>query len=358
MRLIRTTLQEVLEAEMTEALGAAKSERTAGRNGYRSGYYGRTLDHAGGQAGAAGAAGSHGAVFDRAVRALSALGAGVGGGAGGDVRARCLDAQGQGDHRRVMRAQLFGVVHQHDQQTTGRRAWPNSPARPLDEAFPYLIVDARYERVREAGVIVSQAVLIAIGIDWEGRRQMLAVELANRESRSSWSDFLLRTQGARASRRGVRGLRRSCGAEGGDSRSPAGSGLAALLRPFPAQRPGLRAAQGRRRLPAGAALALRPPRSGRSPARSGGLAGQVGGQIPEAHRLGGREHRGDADLLPAAAAASQAPEDHQHAGAVKRGDQTPHPCGADLPQRARAACAWSAPWPSRPTRTGSSSIVI
>ena len=45
-------------------------------------------------------------------------------------------------------------------------------------------------RVREAGVIVSQAVLIAIGIDWDGRRQILGVELANRESRSSWRDFL------------------------------------------------------------------------------------------------------------------------------------------------------------------------
>src|SRR5262249_62307213 len=66
--------------------------------------------------------------------------------------------------------------------------------RRLAEAFPYLILDARYERVREAGVIVSQAVLIAIGIDWDGRRQVLAVELANRESRSSWRDFLLGLQ--------------------------------------------------------------------------------------------------------------------------------------------------------------------
>ena len=41
--LVRTALQEVLEAEMTEALGAEKGERTAGRQGYRSGYYGRTL---------------------------------------------------------------------------------------------------------------------------------------------------------------------------------------------------------------------------------------------------------------------------------------------------------------------------
>ncbi|MGY3238145.1 transposase-like protein [Bradyrhizobium sp. USDA 4472] len=44
--------------------------------------------------------------------------------------------------------------------------------------------------MREDGVIASQAVLIAIGVDWDGRRQVLAVELANRESRSSWSEFL------------------------------------------------------------------------------------------------------------------------------------------------------------------------
>jgi putative transposase len=55
--------------------------------------------------------------------------------------------------------------------------------------------------VREAGVIASQAVLIAIGIDWDGRRQILAVELVNRESRSSWRDFLL---GLRA--RGLHGV--------------------------------------------------------------------------------------------------------------------------------------------------------
>jgi len=62
--------------------------------------------------------------------------------------------------------------------------------RPLAEPFPYVVLDACYERVREAGVIASQAVLIAIGIDWDGRRQVLAIELANRESRSSWRDFL------------------------------------------------------------------------------------------------------------------------------------------------------------------------
>ena len=69
--------------------------------------------------------------------------------------------------------------------------------RRLDEAYPYLILDARYEKVRLDGVIQSQAVFIAIGINGEGWRQILGVELSNRESRSSWTTFVtsLKTRG-------------------------------------------------------------------------------------------------------------------------------------------------------------------
>src|SRR6201994_3035419 len=62
--------------------------------------------------------------------------------------------------------------------------------RRLEEPYPYLILDARYEKVREDGAVRSQAVLIAIGINWEGRRNILAVELASRESLSSWRELL------------------------------------------------------------------------------------------------------------------------------------------------------------------------
>ena len=69
--------------------------------------------------------------------------------------------------------------------------------RELEEAYPYLILDARYEKVRLDGVIQSQAVLIAIGINGEGRRQVLGVKLSNRESHSSWKAFVtgLKTRG-------------------------------------------------------------------------------------------------------------------------------------------------------------------
>jgi transposase-like protein len=136
-------------------------------------------------------------------------------------------------------------------QFTGRR---------LDEACPYLILDARYERVRETRVIGNQAVLLAIGIGWDGRRSILAVELANRESRSSWRDFLRQAARARLVGGRVRGLGRPYRAQTGDRRGAAGGRLATLLRALPAQRARLRAAQGRRRLPARAPLAVRPAR--------------------------------------------------------------------------------------------------
>jgi len=73
--------------------------------------------------------------------------------------------------------------------------------RRLDEDYPYLILDVRYEKVREDGAVRSQAVLMAIGIDWEGRRNVLAVELANRESASSWKELLISLRD-----RGLRGV--------------------------------------------------------------------------------------------------------------------------------------------------------
>ena len=86
--LVRTALQEVLEAEMTEALCAEKGERATGRQGYRSGYYGRTLITRVGKLELRVPAGPDETVLDRAVRTLSTFGAGAGGGTGGDVCAR------------------------------------------------------------------------------------------------------------------------------------------------------------------------------------------------------------------------------------------------------------------------------
>src|SRR5579884_1888215 len=179
-----------LESEMTEAIGAAKGERTEGRLSYRSGYYGRSLvtrvgtlelrvpqDRAGRFSTE---------LFERYQRSEKALVAALAEMYVQGVSTRKVKAVTETLCGHSFSASSISQINK--KLDAGLKAFAE---RRLDEAYPYLILDARYERVREGGVIVSQAVLVAIGVDWEGRRQVLAVELANRESRSSWKDFLL-----------------------------------------------------------------------------------------------------------------------------------------------------------------------
>src|SRR5690606_3041185 len=122
------------------------------------------------------------------------------------------------------------------------------------------------------------------------------------------------------------------GPEEGDQRGVVRSGLAALLCALPAQRTRLPAEEGRRRLPAGAALDLRPARLAGSQPRPGSVDHQVAGQVPETGRLGREQHRRNLELLPAAPGAPQALEEHQHARAAQRGIQAAHARGEDLPE--------------------------
>ena len=70
-----------------------------------------------------------------------------------------------------------------------------------DVAIPYLMLDARYQKVRDAGAVRTRAVQIAVGVDTEGHRHVLAVAAADEESENSWETFL---QGLKA--RGLTGV--------------------------------------------------------------------------------------------------------------------------------------------------------
>ncbi len=189
--LMRTALQEVLEAEMADAVGAVKGERTPARLGYRSGYYPRTLITRVGKLELRVPQDRDGRfsteLFERYQRSEKALVAAlaemyVQGVSTRKVKAITEELCGHGFSASAISA-INKTLDESLRQFAERR---------LDEPYPYLILDARYERVREGGVIRPQAVLVAIGVNWEGRRQVLAVELANRESRSSWRDFLVK----------------------------------------------------------------------------------------------------------------------------------------------------------------------
>ena len=74
--------------------------------------------------------------------------------------------------------------------------------RPLTEAYPYLWLDALYEKVRIDGSVVSNAVVIAYGVSAAGYRDVLAIDVVDTESKESWSTFL---RGLR--KRGLKGTK-------------------------------------------------------------------------------------------------------------------------------------------------------
>ena len=74
--------------------------------------------------------------------------------------------------------------------------------RPIEGDWPYLWIDATYVKVRRDGRIVSVAVIMAIGVNADGRREVLGLDIGPSEAEPFWTDFL-RT----LTRRGLRGVK-------------------------------------------------------------------------------------------------------------------------------------------------------
>ncbi|TDH57841.1 IS256 family transposase [Dankookia rubra] len=75
-------------------------------------------------------------------------------------------------------------------------------ARPIEGDWPYLWLDATYVKVREAGRIVPVAVTIAVGVNGDGRREVLGMAIGASEAETFWLDFL-----RALARRGLRGVK-------------------------------------------------------------------------------------------------------------------------------------------------------
>ncbi len=62
--------------------------------------------------------------------------------------------------------------------------------RPLEGAWPYLWLDATYVKVREGGRIISRAVIIAVAVNEDGKREVLGIATGPSEAETFWTDFL------------------------------------------------------------------------------------------------------------------------------------------------------------------------
>jgi transposase-like protein len=75
-------------------------------------------------------------------------------------------------------------------------------ARPLEGDWPYLWIDATYMKVRQSGRIVSVAVIVAVGVNSDGRREVLGMDIGPSEAETFWTEFL-----RKLARRGLRGVK-------------------------------------------------------------------------------------------------------------------------------------------------------
>ena len=185
-QLVERTVQQVLEAEMTSFLGAESYERNGERRGWRNGFKPRTLKTRVGELELMVPKDRDGEfqteLFERYQRSEKAFVAAL------------LQMYIEGVSTRkvteitealcgleVSKSQVSALTAKLDAEINEWRM------RPLSEAYPYLIFDARYEKVRRGGSVVSQGVLVAIGISQTGYREVLGCWVAESESEASWS---------------------------------------------------------------------------------------------------------------------------------------------------------------------------
>ena len=197
---IEILFNEAMKLQRSEALGARPYQRTAERRGHANGFKPKTVNSRLGtlelQVPQTRGVEFYPSVLERGVRSERAL------------KLAVAEMYVQGVSTRKVAAitqELCGLDISSMQVSRAAalldeelEAWRN---RPLSE-IPYLILDARYEKIRHAGSVVPCAVLVAIGITPDGRRSVLGVSVSLSEAEVHWREFLASLQD-----RGLHGVR-------------------------------------------------------------------------------------------------------------------------------------------------------
>jgi putative transposase len=185
---VHRLVQELMEAEVSAEIGAERYERTEERTAQRNGYRKRPWDTRLGTLERAIPKLRTGSYFPswleprrRTEQALVAVVAEayVQGVSTRKVEA-LVQALGIGGLSKSEVSRLAGAL---DEQVAAFRT------RRLDAEYPYLWLDARYEHVREAGRVVSMAVIVAYGVRADGVREVLGLEVGLSEDVALWRAF-------------------------------------------------------------------------------------------------------------------------------------------------------------------------
>ncbi len=181
-------VQQLMEAEVSELVGAEHGERSEERLTHRNGYRPRRWDTRAGELELAIPKIRRGSYFPsfleprrRSERALVAViqQAYVCG-----VSTRKVDQLVESLGLRVSRSEVSRICAGLDEQVEAFRG------RPLEGRYPYIWLDAKVEKVRDGGRVVRQCLVIAHGVHESGRREVIGLDCGECESEAFWREFL------------------------------------------------------------------------------------------------------------------------------------------------------------------------
>jgi putative transposase len=185
---LRWLVQQLMEAEVSELIGAAHGERTEDRATWRNGYRARRWDTRAGELELRIPKLRQGSYFPSFLeprrRSEQALLAVIQQAYVCGVSTRRVDQLVESLGLRISRSEVSRICAQLDEQVEAFRQ------RPLEGDYPYLWLDAKVEKVRDGGRVVGKAVVIAYGVHETGRREILGIDVGEAETEAFWTEFL------------------------------------------------------------------------------------------------------------------------------------------------------------------------
>lgn len=199
-RVIETVVNEAMKLERAQALQAEPYERTNERTGYANGFKDKTLALATGKVllkiPQVRGLEFYPSCIEKGIRSERSLKLAI-----AEMYVKGVSTRRVSDiveilcGTEVSSSQVSRLAKELDAEV---ESWRASPIGQIQ----YLILDARYESVRVGSQVVKQALLLAIGVDYNGERHILDTSVANSEAEVNWRAFL---EGL--VRRGMHGLR-------------------------------------------------------------------------------------------------------------------------------------------------------
>ena len=185
---VRAVAQELMEAEISELIGAQHGERTEDRATHRNGYRPRRWDTRAGEIELQIPKMRQGSYFPSFLqprkRSEQALVSVVQQAYVCGVSTRRVDQLVESLGLRISRSEVSRIAGLLDEQVQAFRE------RPLEGRYPYLFVDAKIEKVRDGGRVARKCVVIAHAVHETGRREIIGLDVGEAETEAFWMEFL------------------------------------------------------------------------------------------------------------------------------------------------------------------------